>query len=345
MMTEVRSGGSVLRRSLCRSDAITPDLGDLIVHRPRKLAPPAAWRKADLASAAGLAALLLPSWLLPEPLWTSVWRAIARIPVLRNRRGVKRNAHNIKAALGESLGRRCAEAAACDLNAAGYELCMQDLRGWRPGGWCPKAALEGEHHLQSALARKNGVILWVAPFVFNSGPTKIALHRSGHRVSHLSSPRHGFSRTRLATAFLNRVRSIPEDRYLSQRIVFDQSAPSTAMRRMMRALQAGEIVTIVASSTEGSDLIKGPVFGGRLLVAVGAPRLAALTGAPLLPVFTVRDPEIGFRTIVGAPIKIALDRSSDERCAAAVIEYLERSEPWVRKFPEQWRAWSEWRQA
>ena len=332
----------MLRRSLCRSNAITPDLADLIVHRPRKLAPPAAWRKADLVSAAGLAALLVPSWLFPEPLWASVWRAIVRIPVLRNRREVRRNADNIKAALGESLG-RCAEAIACDLNAASYELCMQDLRGWRPGGWRPKTTLEGEHHLQSALARKNGVILWVAPFIFNSGPTKIALHQRGHRVSHLSSPRHGFSRTRLATAFLNRVRCVPEDRYLSQRIVFDQSAPSTAMRRMVRALKAGEIVTIVASSTEGTDLIKGPVFGGQLLVGVGAPRLAALTDAPLLPVFTVRDSEVGFRTIIDAPITIARDRSSDERCAAAVIEYLERSEPWVRKFPEQWGAWSKWR--
>jgi lauroyl/myristoyl acyltransferase len=114
---------------------------------------------------------------------------------------------------------------------------------------------------------------------------------------------------------------------------------------MMRALNAGEIVSIVATSTEGSDLVKGPMFGGRLLVAVGAPRLAALTGAPLLPVFTVRDPETVFRTIIDAPIELAFDRSSDERCAAAVIAYLERSEPWVRRFPEQWRAWSKWRHA
>lgn len=334
----------MLRSSLRRPSAITTDLGDLIVHRPRKLAPPAAWRKADLASAAGLAALLVPAWLLPEKLWAPVWRAIARSPVLRTRRDIKRNANNIKAALGEPAGRR-AEAIACDLNAAVYELCMQDLRAWRPGGWHPKIMLEGEDHLQSALARKNGAILWVAPFVFNSGPTKIALHQRGYRVSHLSSPRHGFSQTRLAIAFLNRIRCIPEDRYLSQRIVFDQGAPSTAMRRMIRALKAGEIVSIVATSTEGSDLIKGPMLGGWLLVAVGAPRLAALTGAPLLPVFTVRDPAAGFRTIIDAPIEIACDRSSDERCAAAVIEYLERSEPWVRKFPEQWRAWSKWRHA
>jgi lauroyl/myristoyl acyltransferase len=334
----------VLRRSLRQSDAITTDLGDLIVHRPRKLVPPAAWRKADLASAAGLAALLLPSWLLPETFWAPAWRAIARSPVLRSQRDVKRNAGNIKAALGEPAGRR-ADAIACDLNAAVYELCMQDLRAWRPGGWHPKTTLEGEDHLQSALARNNGAILWVAPFVFYSGPTKIALHQRGYRVSHLSSPRHGFSQTRFATAFLNRIRCIPEERYLSRRIMFDQGAPSTAMRRMLRALKAGEIVSIVATSTEGSDLVRGPIFGGRLLVGVGAPRLAALTGAPLLPVFTVRDPEIGFRTIVDAPIELAFDRSSDERCAAAVIAYLERCEPWVRRFPEQWRAWSKWQHA
>jgi lauroyl/myristoyl acyltransferase len=337
-------GRNVLRRSLYRSNAIMTDLGDLIVHRPRKLAPPAAWRKSDLVNGAGLAALLLPSWLLPEPLWAPVWRAIVRIPVLRSRREIKHNADNIKAALGESVGRR-AEAIARDLKAAVYELCMQDLRAWRPGGWRPKIMLEGEDHLQSALARKNGVILWVAPFVFNSGPTKIALHQRGHRVAHLSSPRHGFSRTRLAIALLNRIRCIPEDRYLSQRIVFDQRAPSAAMRRMIRALEDGEIVSIVATSAEGSELIKGPIFGGSLLVGVGAPRLAALTRAPLLPLFTVRDPEIGFRIIVDAPIKIAFDRSSDERCVTAVTEYLERSGPWVRKFPEQWRGWSEWRRA
>jgi len=35
------------------------------------------------------------------------------------------------------------------------------------------------------------------------------------------------------------------------------------------------------------------VFGGWLPIAVGAPRLAALTGAPLLPTFVVRDPAAG----------------------------------------------------
>ena len=155
-----------------------------------------------------------------------------------------------------------------DLRAAVHEMQMQDLRAWRPGigqagGWTPKIALEGEAHLQRALAQGKGAVLWVAPFVFNSGPTKIALHQRGYRVSHLSSPKHGYSETKFGVAYLNKVRCIPEDRYIAQRVIFDRYAPATAMRRLMRAVKAGEVVSIVAASTEGSDMIKGPIFGGQ----------------------------------------------------------------------------------
>jgi lauroyl/myristoyl acyltransferase len=316
--------------------------GEGVVHRSRKAPPRPAWRLSDVVIALGLAALVVPSWLLPESWWSPLWRAAARIPLLTSRGALKRNARLIQSALGEP-DRRRAEAIAQDLKAAVYEMRMQDLRAWRPGGWRPRMVLEGEEHLASALAQGKGVVLWVAPFVFNSGPTKIVIHQRGHRVSHLSSPQHGFSDTRLGVKILNRVRCIPEDRYLAERIVFDRNAPSTAMRRMMRALRAGEVVSIVAASTEGSDVVKGRIFGGRLPVAVGAPRLAALTGAPLLPVFTVRDPKEGFRVVIEAPVALKSDRSSDERCVTAATEFLRRSESWVRQYPEQWRAWSKWR--
>ena len=115
------------------------------------------------------------------------------------------------------------------------------------------------------------------------------------------------------------------------------------MRRMMRALKAGEVVSIVAASTEGSEMVKGPVFGGRLPMAVGAPRLAGSTGAPLLPAFTVRDPQLGFRIVIEAPIVLDGERAADGNCVAATAEFLRRSERWVRQYPEQWRAWSKWR--
>jgi lauroyl/myristoyl acyltransferase len=298
----------------------------------------------DLLIAIGLASLLIPAWVLPERTWGPLWRAAARVPLVTSRRAVKQTATSIRKALGD-VDRRRAEGIAQDLKACVYEMRFQDLRAWRPGGWRPKMQLEGEEHLLQALSGGKGAVLWLAPFVFNSGVTKIAIHQRGHKVSHLSSVRHGFSETRFGVRILNRIRCIPEDRYLAERIVFDRNAPGTAMRRMMRALKAGEVVSIVAASTEGSEMVKGPIFGGRLPVAVGAPRLAGSTVAPLLPAFTVRDPKLGFRIVIEAPIALDADRPAAENCAAATAEFLRRSEAWVRQYPEQWRAWSKWRPA
>ena len=295
----------------------------------------------------GLAALLLPAWILPESWWAPLWRAGARIPLLTSRGAVRRNAKGIAAALGNvSTSQACNISR--NLKAAIYEIRFQDLRAWRPswipgGHWMPKLSLEGEAHLTEALKGDKGAVLWVSPTVFNSLPTKIALHAKGYKVSHLSSPVHGYSETQFGVERLNRVRCVPEDRYLAQRIVFDSEAPTTAMRRMMRTLKAGEVVSIVAASTEGFEMVEGPIFGGVLPVAVGAPRLAALTRAPLLPTFVVRDPELGFRIIIEAPILLDPKQAADERTVAVATEYLRRSEAWVRRYPEQWRAWSKWR--
>jgi lauroyl/myristoyl acyltransferase len=317
--------------------------GSDIKRKRRKLKAGPAWRFSDLGAIASLILLLPPAWLLPERWWAPLCRARIGLSTLTGARAIKRTAKTVRKALGHAdvAG---SEAIIRGLKAAVHEMRMQDLRGWRPGGWQPQITLEGEEHLKTALARGRGAVLWLAPFVFNSGPTKIVLHQEGYRVSHLSSPKHGVSETQFGAKYLNRIRCIPEDRYLADRIVFDSAAPSTAMRRMVRALKAGEVVSIVASSTEGYEMIKGPIFGGRLPVAVGAPRLAALTGAPLLPCFTVRDPKAGWRIVVEEPIALASDRPSDERCIAAVAEFLARSEPWVRRYPEQWRAWSKWRE-
>ncbi|WP_162917107.1 LpxL/LpxP family acyltransferase [Dongia deserti] len=312
-----------------------------IVHRPRDLTEKRLWHRSDLAIAGSLVALLPPSWLLPERSWRRLCRAVARAPGLVDRKTLGLTIAGI--VRGLQLDHRRASTIALDLQAAVYELRMQNLRGWRPGGWRPEVALKGEEHIVRALERGNGVILWVAHFAFNGGITKVALHKRGYRVSHLSRPEHGFSKTRFGIEWLNPVRCIPEDRYLAQRIVYDRRAPSTAMRRMTRALASGNIVSITAGAWEGSGLVEGPFLGGTLALATGAPRLAALTGAALLPVFSIRDRGGRFVALVEPPISASPDMVSSEYCTAATAEYLSRHEPWVRQFPEQWRGWKELR--
>lgn len=317
-----------------------------IVHKPHKFGTreksEVAWRWPDIGVTLQLALLLLPAWLMPDGFWTWAWRAKSRLRT-RTGPGIKRGAKIVQQALGIA-DRKQAEAIARDLRASANELKTQSLKTWRPvRGWRPRIVLEGEEHLARALDGGKGAILWVAPFVFYSGPTKIALHGKGYAVSHLSSPLHGFSGTRYGIRFLNRIQCIPEDRLIKERIVFDRNAPSTAMRRMVRALKAGEVVSIAAASTEGLEAIEAPFFGGITPIAVGAPRLAGLTGAPLLPMFAVRERDGAFRIAIEAPIALDPKQSSDARCVAAAVDFFRRLEPWVRKHPEQWRGWSKWR--
>jgi lauroyl/myristoyl acyltransferase len=320
-----------------------------VTHRPRSLGQRPLWQRSDLAIAGSLLALLPPAWALPERAWWPLCRAVARTPGLVDQTILAKTIAGIAAALPEPDPMR-ARAIALDLQAAVYELRMQNLRGWRPGGeelrgWRPDLNLRGEEHLNAVLERGKGAILWVAHFAFNGGITKMALHRHGHQVSHLSRPEHGFSKTRFGIACLNPVRCAPEDRYLQQRIVYDRHAPSTAMRRMMRVLKDGGIISITAGAWEGSGIAEAPLLGGVLSLATGAPRLAAMTGAEILPVFSVRDGNGQWLTAIERPLDLPRERSQEELSAAAAAEYLRRHEPWVRAYPEQWRGWKEWRQA
>jgi lauroyl/myristoyl acyltransferase len=341
LLSRIQAGGPKLDEST-KPEGNAAKPGDALVRKQRKREERVAWAASDIVILLSLAALWLPAWILPESWWGPLWRAGMRLPFLVKPKAIRRNAKSVAQALGD-VGMARAEDIARGMKAAVYENRCRDLRAWRPGGWKGKISLEGEARLSAALEGGKGAVLWVSPTVFNSLPTKVALHDKGYRVSHLSSPTHGFSETRFGVERLNRLRCIPEDRYLKERIVFDSDAPTTAMRKMMRALKAGEVVSIVAANTEGFEMVRAPVFGGVLPVAVGAPRIAALTGAPLLPTFVFRDPELGFRIVIEAPIPLDPKQSADDRTVAAAAEYLRRSEPWVRRYPEQWRAWSKWR--
>lgn len=330
--------------------AFEPGRAARIVHKPHKfgtreksLTP---WLWSDVGTTLQLALLLLPVWLTPDRLWTAAWRLKSRIRT-RTGRGIRRTREIVQAALAID-DQRLAEAIARDLRAATNELKTQALKNWRPigpggRGWQPRIVLEGEAYLQHALDQGNGAVLWLAPFVFYSGPTKIALHRRGYTVSHLSSPLHGFSDSRYGITVLNPIQCRPEERLIKERIIFDRNAPSTSMRRMVRALRANEVVSIAAASTEGLEAVEAPLLGGITPVAVGAPRLAALTGAPLLPVFTLRERDGVFRVTIDRPIPLDPGRSSDERCIGAAVDFFRRLEPRVRRHPEQWRGWSKWR--
>ena len=105
-----------------------------------------------------------------------------------------------------------------------------------------------------------------------------------------------------------------------------------------RRLRHNGIVSITAGAWEGQRLARVALLGGTIELAVGAPGLARLAGAALLPVFTVRGPgDDVLRVIVEASLAVTNGGDTDAALDDAARAFAARLEPHVRRYPTQWR--------
>jgi lauroyl/myristoyl acyltransferase len=294
--------------------------------------------RGDLAFAAELPLLAILALVLPERRWR---RACQHLEALKARlrffdpAAVARTAAHV---LGPSRPDFDATRFALESAAGRSEHHLQILRAAGLRSWKPKLALEGTTHLDEALAAGHGAVLWVAHFCFNALATKVALAQAGYGTWHLSRPEHGFSKSRVGIATVNRIRVRAELAHLAGRIVIDREKPMAATLAAQRILRRNGIVSITAGAWEGTRLADVALLGGTLALALGAPGLARLAGAPLLPVFTLRGADDVLRVIVESPIAIARG-DADAALDAAAQRFGERLEDYVRRHPSQWRDW------
>jgi lauroyl/myristoyl acyltransferase len=223
---------------------------------------------------------------------------------------------------------------------------LQVLRSRSHGGWSATPLLEGAAHLDAALAKGRGAVLWVAHFCFHALATKKALRAAGYPVWHLSRPEHGFSKSRLGIALYNGIRTGAEREHLAGRIVFDRERPGAAGIAAMRVLRKNGILSVTAGDWEGQRLATVQLCGGTLDLAVGAPRLARISGATLLPVFTVRGKdEDTIRVIIGPALPVPQRGDADDALQNAARGFARALEHYVRGYPAEWREWKKLRLA
>ena len=229
---------------------------------------------------------------------------------------------------------------ALEVAAGATEHNLQVLKSRSRSGWNPALHLEGTEHLDSALAAGSGAVLWVAHFCFNALATKKALHDAGYRLWHLSRPEHGFSKSTAGIALYNGIRTGAERQQLEGRIVFDRNRPGAAAAAAMRVLAQNGLLSITAGDWEGQRIACIDVCGGKLHLAVGAPRLARLAGAALLPVFTVRGADQHTISVIVEPaLPVPADGGSDDALQAAAQAFGRLLERYVRRYPTEWRDW------
>lgn len=111
--------------------------------------------------------------------------------------------------------------------------------------------------------------------------------------------------------------------------------------RLREALEADEVVLIqgdrVLPGQKGAPM---PFLNGHMLLPTGPVKLAQASGAPIVPVFSIRRPDDRLRVIVDEPIRI--QQLGPDATMARLAAVIER---YVREYPEQWlmihRPWIE----
>jgi lauroyl/myristoyl acyltransferase len=289
----------------------------------------------DLALLGSLGSLALVARCVPERYWDGFCSGLARAQPWRWR-GAKSSAYRYVEALRPRPAgltpARCARAHRANV----YRERLGLLACYGPAGRRPRVRLEGSEHLEAALLGGKGALLWVGPFAFSDLLTKVALHGGGFEVSHLSRFTHGFSGSRFGERVLNPIRTRVEHRYVADRLVIGREGAVAALRELVRRLRANRVVSISAIGA-AHQLYRIPFLSGSIQMAGGAPSLATQTGAPLLPVFTGRDPDREWLTVVEPPLVRHEHWQRDDAVRRLLLQYAALLEYYATRWPDQFR--------
>jgi lauroyl/myristoyl acyltransferase len=290
----------------------------------------------DIGVLLGAPVFTLPAWLLPERHWPALARALSPMAI----GDLTKDAAATEAMIRKTLGARLADIAAKtilrDMGAEGILTFFQVLKCHRPDGWEPSVRIAGFEHVHAALAAGRGAVLWVSHAFHGHLAAKIGFRRAGLDVVHLSTPAHGFSATKFGVRYLNRMQTRIEDRYIAERVMLPLQGQNAALPTLVKRLKANRVVSITGQRGTGRT-IDARFMDGRLPLAAGAPTLAAMTGAKLLPVFAFRAAD----GVVDVSVEqeIPLEGAREEAIHAAAQDFAARSEPYVLRTPGQWLSW------
>ncbi|MBI3322053.1 MAG: mitochondrial fission ELM1 family protein [Candidatus Omnitrophica bacterium] len=108
------------------------------------------------------------------------------------------------------------------------------------------------------------------------------------------------------------------------------------MRDLIRSLKEGKIIGILSDQDGGPNGVLAPFFGRPASTAPGAVALGISTGAPIIPVFMVRQEGPLHSLVLEEPLAVPAQGELEDRVKAGVTAYLAVLEKYVRRYPDHW---------
>ena len=228
-----------------------------------------------------------------------------------------------------ALGRRSAAVEALDVARlfATYASCLTEaFIAGGDGGASVKGASVHNERFTEALAERKGVILATA----HTGGWQLAgpvLH-AGHDAELLVVMRR--ERDAKAQALQDDARERS-----GTRVIHIGDDPLDALPLLSHLRKGGVVAVQMDRLPQGMRGRKVQLFGSPFEVPEGPLRLAAVSGAPIVPVFTRRLGYMEYEVELGEPIRLPR-RPAEADLDAAARKVMNEMEIFVRNNPTQW---------
>ena len=288
----------------------------------------------DIVNSAIFASLWPVAWLAPERTWWPLGRRLADAHIrLRGSKAEALARSDLESRLGTDPKRL-----ERDFLSGVYVEILQTIRAHRPDRPLPKLRLLGREILDEAREAGRGAVLWTSFSTFGGLMVKRALAGAGTKVVSLRSYQHPYSSSRFGLRVLNPIRTRIENRFIGKVVTLYPGRDIVALRELMRCLNNNDVIEIAANSESDSPL-EVPFMGGTVRLALGAPTLARLCGAPLIPVFTRIAEENTFEVEIEPALELPADLGGGSAEEALAKGYVRSMEANIPRCPYVWRGW------
>jgi KDO2-lipid IV(A) lauroyltransferase len=190
-----------------------------------------------------------------------------------------------------------------------------------------KIKIEGREHLDAALARGKGVIALGAHLgSFTLLGSRLAVEGYPFNLI-VNVGRYPRVWGRLADY---------------QKVVGQQTIPlkpvSASIKKSLNCLHRNEILYIVADEQQRRGGLPVPFFGQIAYTPPGAAIFSLKTGAPILPMFVLREHEVNRTLVIKSPLQFERSEDEQEDIERLTRQFTKVIEETVRQYPSQW-AW------
>jgi len=248
----------------------------------------------------------------------------------------------------QQSGGKLTEAQVRETIQRSYLEFWQDTFCWRPSSaeheLLARAELIGLNYLEQALAVGKGAILLEASSFGARGWGKQVLHLHNIAVHQIHAERHvaGFDSgpdTIFKRDYLKPITTGWESPHIAEVIELPRSDSLSYTRQLLSILGRNEIVCVSGEGHEGQKYIDLPFLGQLRPFATGIVSLAKSSGAPLLPLFCIRERTGRTRIIIEPPLDLKSGSDRQARIESGLALYVARLESYIHAYPDHYRNW------